>query len=96
MAQVVEDVQLLHIAPGYCYRQRVHPITGSRGSNRKNQQQQQQQQDWQQAEEEEELQILTIEDEEVDEALITQEGDGSYATQLSVDSQVRVGVACSC
>jgi hypothetical protein len=83
MASVVEDVELTNIA-GHTYRQRIHPITGSR--NRGQHAGAAQQQDWQ-AEDFEELEILTMEDEQIDESLINQEGD-SYVTQLSVDPQV--------
>lgn len=88
MASVVEDVTLLDIA-GHSYRQRIHPILGSRDRGRTAAEAQQA--DWQE-EEYEEMEILTIEDEQMDESLISQEGD-SYVTQLSVDPQVSRGLA---
>jgi hypothetical protein len=84
MASVVEGVELNNIA-GHTYRQRIHPITGSRKGSQ-HAAVAAQQQDWQ-AEDFEELEILTMEDEQIDASLITQEGD-SYVTQLSVDPQV--------
>jgi hypothetical protein len=83
MASVVEGVTLLDMA-GHCYRQRIHPITGSRDRGRTAAEAQQA--DWQE-EEFEEMEILTIEDEQIDESLISQEGD-SYVTQISADPQV--------
>lgn len=88
MASVVEDVELTNIA-GHTYRQRIQPITGSRSRSRsQHAAAAQQQQDWQ-AEDFEELEILTMEDEQIDESLISQDGD-SYVTHLSVDPQVGV------
>jgi hypothetical protein len=83
MAGVVEDVRLVAIA-GHTYRLRAQPITAHPSRTLAKQQQQLHQQDWQL---EEELQILTLEDEEVDDSLITQSGDG-FVTQLGVDAQV--------
>ena len=82
MASVVEGVQLLDVA-GHTYRVRTQPITGSKG-NARAAPAATFQQDW---EAEEELQILTIEDEPIDESLITQEGD-TYMTKIAIDSQV--------
>lgn len=83
MASVVEDVKLVDIA-GHCYRQRTQPIMGSRSRDRAAAAAHTPAQDWQV---EEELEILTLEDEQIDESLINQEGD-SYVTQLSIDAQV--------
>lgn len=91
MASAVEGVQLLDVA-GHIYRIRTQPITGTKSSKgRPAAAAQQPVHDWQ---EEEELEILTLEDAEIDESLITQQGD-SFITQLAVDSQVRpVGYVC--
>lgn len=83
MASVIEGVNLLDIA-GHTYRLRTQPISGSKQSKSTPAAAADYQQDWQA---EEELEILTMEDEPIDESLITQEGD-SFVTQLSVDSQV--------
>jgi hypothetical protein len=85
MASVVEDVELVDIA-GHCYRQRTQPIIGSRSRDRPGTGAaagHTAAQDWQV---EEELEILTMEDEQIDDSLISQEGD-SYVTHLSIDAQ---------
>jgi hypothetical protein len=85
MASVVEDVQLVEIA-GHRYRQRTQPIIGSRNRDRAGTGTPAAHtavQDWQV---EEELEILTLEDEQIDDSLISQEGD-SHVTHLSVDAQ---------
>jgi len=87
MASVIEGVNLLDIA-GHTYRIRTQPIIGSKQS--KSTPAAEYQQDWQA---EEELEILTMEDEPIDESLIMQEGD-SFVTQLSVDSQVSGCLSC--
>lgn len=85
MASVVEGVELLHVA-GCCYRHRTQPIVGTRSSQHTAAAAHNQ--DWQV---QEELEMLTLEDEAVDDSLIEQNGD-VYSTKLSVDSKVRLSL----
>jgi hypothetical protein len=84
-AAVMEDVRLLEIA-GHTYRQRTQlPGTRDRGRPAP---QQQQQADFS-AEDMEELEILTMEDaQDAELAHISQEGDGSFVSQIDIDPQV--------